>query len=231
MKTALSCLLALLLLLTMLPTAYADDNEMPFDDTNMWAKDSIQWAWENGIVNGVTETKFMPNKAVTHEEFMVMLYRFAGEPKVEFNYEPEAYPWLNENSYFYDACCWALYSNLDRVMGYGDFTLNIPMMRLHTVSYFYDYMRYEYEILRPDYPGINTYYPDLSWLPGISDKFTDMQYFMESPPLKWATYYGIIEGNPSKELKPQENLTRAEVVTMLKRYSENIVIEEHDYGV
>ncbi|MFR8331983.1 MAG: S-layer homology domain-containing protein [Oscillospiraceae bacterium] len=41
---------------------------------------AVTWGYENGIVNGVTETAFYPNSSVTREQmaafFTVMLRRF-----------------------------------------------------------------------------------------------------------------------------------------------------------
>ena len=53
--------------------------EHPFTDVaeNRFYSDAVTWASEYGIVCGVTETKFLPNVAVTREQMAVLLYRYA----------------------------------------------------------------------------------------------------------------------------------------------------------
>ena len=38
---------------------------------------AISWAYENGIVGGVTQTSFAPEEKVTREQLAAILYRFA----------------------------------------------------------------------------------------------------------------------------------------------------------
>ena len=44
-------------------------------------KNAIQWAAENKIVNGYTEEIFAPERAITREELVTILYRMKGEPE------------------------------------------------------------------------------------------------------------------------------------------------------
>ena len=52
---------------------------MPFDDvaSGEWYTEAVRWAAGEGIVNGVSETEFAPNSAVTREQFAAILYRYA----------------------------------------------------------------------------------------------------------------------------------------------------------
>lgn len=52
---------------------------VPFTDvpTSAWYYDAVSWAYNNGIVNGYTDTLFNPNGAVTREQTVTMLYRYA----------------------------------------------------------------------------------------------------------------------------------------------------------
>ena len=40
-------------------------------------KNAVAWASANGIVKGVTETKFDPDKSITREQIAALLYRYA----------------------------------------------------------------------------------------------------------------------------------------------------------
>jgi len=47
------------------------------DLTADWYKNAVQWAVTNGITNGVSDTLFDPNTAVTREQLSTFLYRYA----------------------------------------------------------------------------------------------------------------------------------------------------------
>lgn len=61
------------------------DNEQRFVDVdvNAYYGPSVTWAYENGIVSGVSATKFSPNSAITREQIAVMLYRYLTGLKFE----------------------------------------------------------------------------------------------------------------------------------------------------
>ena len=52
------------------------------DETNWYAR-AVSWAVEQGIVKGMGDGTFAPDRAVTREELAAMLYRKAGEPETE----------------------------------------------------------------------------------------------------------------------------------------------------
>lgn len=57
------------------------DRTMPFTDVgSTWYTDAVAWGYKNGVVNGITETEFRPNQALTRQEMITMLYRYAGKP-------------------------------------------------------------------------------------------------------------------------------------------------------
>ena len=58
------------------PAATADN---PFTDlTQDWYRAAVIWAANNGIVNGIGNGKFAPESALTNEQLMVILHRYAG---------------------------------------------------------------------------------------------------------------------------------------------------------
>ncbi len=54
------------------------DGENEFADVNDgdWYYDAVLWAKENGIVDGITESKFAPNGEVTREQMALIFYRY-----------------------------------------------------------------------------------------------------------------------------------------------------------
>lgn len=58
-----------------------------FTDVNEgdWFSSAVSWAVKKGVMAGVSEESFNPNKYITREEFVTALYRYAGKPKVNGN--------------------------------------------------------------------------------------------------------------------------------------------------
>jgi methionine-rich copper-binding protein CopC len=46
-----------------------------------WYTDGVVWATENGIASGYGNGQFGPNDSITREQFVVMLWKYAGSPK------------------------------------------------------------------------------------------------------------------------------------------------------
>lgn len=55
------------------------DGSTPFTDVRPgdWYYDAVNWAYQNVIVNGVSETRFDPGANVTREQMVTMLYKYA----------------------------------------------------------------------------------------------------------------------------------------------------------
>ena len=103
--------------------------ESSFQDVapGSWYHASVEWALENGITTGVSETEFAPGRNVIREQFVTFLHRYAGEP------EPAALPeqvadWDTVSSYAQKALAWAVETKL--VTGYEDGTLR-PLRELN----------------------------------------------------------------------------------------------------
>ena len=56
------------------------ESELIFTDVpeNAYFTDAVIWAYENGITDGVSLDKFAPDKALSRQEMVTFLYRFAG---------------------------------------------------------------------------------------------------------------------------------------------------------
>ena len=46
-------------------------------DASRYYGDAITWAANSGVVNGMTDTRFAPEAAVTREQMVTILYRYA----------------------------------------------------------------------------------------------------------------------------------------------------------
>lgn len=58
--------------------------DLPFDDVkeDKWYYNAVCWAYKYGIVKGVSEKEFAPNKSITRAEAAQMIYAAQGKPTV-----------------------------------------------------------------------------------------------------------------------------------------------------
>ncbi|MBR6825021.1 MAG: 5'-nucleotidase C-terminal domain-containing protein, partial [Oscillospiraceae bacterium] len=72
-----------------------------------WYANPVAWAQKTGVVNGLTPTTFGPNKNVTREQLVTMIWRYYGEPKGtgDLSTFPDA---DKVSGYARDAFAWAI---------------------------------------------------------------------------------------------------------------------------
>ena len=106
-------------------------NALQFDDVNSddWFYNAVTWVFNNGIMNGISETEFAPEGDVTRAMFVTALWRYAGEPAAEAAafadvaagmWYSEAIAWAAENGIVtgLDLTAFAPYNNLTREQMY-----------------------------------------------------------------------------------------------------------------
>ena len=87
-----------------------EDLENKYTDleTGAYYYDAILWATEQGIVYGNTDGTFRPEEAITREQMVAILYRYAGAEKVEEN-KLEGFQDADKvSSYAVEAMNWAV---------------------------------------------------------------------------------------------------------------------------
>ncbi len=90
----------------------ATTNGNPYTDVSkdQWYYNAVQWAYENKITSGTSETTFEPNSEVTREQFARFMYNYAGNPavsgKLDFVDADQVSDWA------YDAMVWANQNNI-----------------------------------------------------------------------------------------------------------------------
>ena len=106
-KKLISLLLALILFACSAVPAQAADQlaELPFTDVpkDAWYYHAVSVCWSEGILQGVSETKFDPSASVTREMVAMILYRIAGGEPVP--YEP-IFSDVPEGAWYSDAIIW-----------------------------------------------------------------------------------------------------------------------------
>lgn len=99
---------------------YPEESSFADVPVGSWYHAPVEWALENGVTSGFSETEFGPGRNIIREQFVAMLYRYAGSP------EPEVIPvdfsdWERVTEYARPALAWAVEAGI--VSGYDDGTV------------------------------------------------------------------------------------------------------------
>jgi len=172
--------------------------ELPFTDAkNHWAVSYIQWAYENEIFKGISETVFAPDQPLERAMLACVLYRIAGEPAIEGK---SPFTDVPENRYYTDAVIWAERQGIISGIGDGRFAPHEYATREQIVSMLYRYEQ-QSKIVRGT---------------GDLTKFSDESRISSwaREPMSWAVGEEILHGDAGR-LRPGDNATRAETAVML----------------
>ncbi len=91
-----------------------------------WYGAPVIWAAENGIVNGISETEFAPNNAITREQIAAIMYRYAGSKNLDTKLEGNGVTAFDDaatvSTWAKDAMSWAVNAKL--INGKTETTVN-----------------------------------------------------------------------------------------------------------
>ena len=108
MKKILAIVLTAVTLLTFIPTTVSADTVRFTDIDGHWAKSSIEWAADQGLVGGIGNDLFAPNATVTRATMATVLWRFEGKPDVN-----GTTPFTDlTQDWYQDAVTWAYHAGI-----------------------------------------------------------------------------------------------------------------------
>jgi hypothetical protein len=88
------------------------------DMTEHWAAEYVKELYETGIVNGTTATSYSPEAGMKRCDFVLMLYRAAGEPEIT---GAGMFTDVPEDAYYAKAVAWAEANGIAKGVGTGAF--------------------------------------------------------------------------------------------------------------
>ena len=167
----------------------------------------MQYAHENNLFEGISDTEFGPNNPMTRAMLVTVLYRAEGEPSLED--EILGYPFadVDAESWYGDAVYWARLHGI--VNGYSD-----------------EEFAPDQEISREQIAAIMERYADFKGI--ATDEEGDLTQFADASRIsdwakgnvQWAVGAGLISGRDDGTVDPLGNATRAEVAAILHRFME-----------
>ena len=181
------------------------DNAKVFVDihpVNHWAEDAVDFASARGITGGTSDTTFSPNAPCTRAQIVTFLWRAAGCP------EPESLSSLSDvpaDAYYAKAVAWALENGITTGTSDGTtFSPNAPCPRAQAMTFIY---RSE----QAQGGGMQG-----AWM--FQNPFSDVDlenYYGEA--VMWAVANGVTGGTTATTFSPNNDCTRAQIVTFLFR--------------
>ena len=190
------------------PTAtWAPTSENSYTDVSEkeWYFDAVQYASQNGLMNGVGNGKFDPEGSMTRAMLVTVLWRYEGEPAEGEN----TFTDVPNGTWYTDAVAWAAEKGIVGGVGNGNFDPNGSITREQMATILFRYAQNK---------GIET--SKRGELSGFADSGNVSSWAKDA--VQWTVAEGIINGSDGK-LLPQGNATRAQVSAILMRFLENIV--------
>lgn len=175
----------------------------PFTDViGHWAELDLEWAYTNKLFGGVSADKFAPDTQMDRGMLVTVLYRYAGEPTVTGDTK---FTDLEDGAYYKDAVLWAEQNGIvDGVSA--------------------DKFAPESQVTREQFAAILSRYADKNDITGTVGEISGFADASKVSPwavdaVKWSIGSKIINGKGNNEIMPQGNATRAEIATMMQRFS------------
>lgn len=172
------------------PESAPEKNAFTDVPANAYFAQPVQWAVDNKITSGTSDTAFSPNQTCTQAQILTFLWRATGSPKPQGTVEMEGF---TGSEYYYQAAMWAA----ERNMVGGGFAPNAPCTRAMAVTFMWNYA---------GYPS------------AAASSFTDVSANADyANAVAWAVEKGVTSGTTATTFSPEQTCTRGQIVTFLYR--------------
>ena len=168
-----------------------------------WYANAVNYVTLTGLMNG-TGDGFSPNLAINRGMMVTVLYRMAGSPEVTAE---NPFTDVPADTWYTDAVIWASENDITAGTSETTFSPTNSLTREQLATFFYRFADFE----NPDPIEITG---DLT---GFTDADQVASYATDA--MKWAIGEGLISGTTETTLSPKATATRAQVATILMRYT------------
>lgn len=196
---------------------FLDNTQSHFTDvlTNNWQFTHAKYAVDHNLMAGVGtdaygRVTFLPDKAISREEFVQVLYNAEGKPTVSSTKE---FPDVYYNGWYKSAVLWAYENNIASGLGDGNFGIGRNITRQDLALMLYKYASLKGYSLNAT-TGTILQYGDGSMVSDYAKTAMD-----------WAVTNGILSGKGTAgqplhtfRLDPAGTATRAECAAMLRNF-------------
>ena len=179
---------------------FMDDNTMFNFFTDVHAEDyyydAVLWAAQEGVTGGTSDTLFAPNAGCTRAQAVTFLWRAAGSP------EPKtlsSFADVPADAYYAKAVAWAVENGVAKGVSETAFAPDASCTRAQIVTFLWRAQQ--------------------SPASGGENPFTDVPaaaYYYNA--VLWAVENDVAKGVSETAFAPNDNCTRAQIVTLIYRY-------------
>ena len=178
---------------------FMDDNTMLNFFTDVHAEDyyydAVLWAAQEGVTGGTSDTLFAPNAGCTRAQAVTFLWRAAGSP------EPKtlsSFADVPADAYYAKAVAWAVENGVAKGVSETAFAPDTSCTRAHIVTFLWRAQQ--------------------SPASGGENPFADVPaaaYYYNA--VLWAVENDVAKGVSETAFAPNDNCTRAQIVTLIYR--------------
>ena len=179
---------------------FMDDNTMLNFFTDVRAEDyyydAVLWAAQEGVTGGTSDTLFAPNAGCTRAQAVTFLWRAAGSPEPKSADLP--FTDVPADAYYAKAAAWAVENNVAKGVSETAFAPDTSCTRAQIVTFLWRAQQ--------------------SPASGGENPFTDVPaaaYYYNA--VLWAVENDVAKGVSETAFAPNDNCTRAQIVTMIYR--------------
>lgn len=169
--------------------------------TTKWYHDGVCYVLREGLMNGIGDGKFAPYEQLTRGQLVTILYRLEGTPDVSGLENP--FEDVPTGRYYTDAVIWAANTGIIKGVSETVFAPNDAITREQIATILYRYT------------GAEAVEADA--LKCYSDASSIAAYARDA--MNWAVAKGLIAGTSHTTLAPKDTASRAQIATILMRYS------------
>lgn len=110
--------------------------ELPFEDVpaDAWYRTALEWAYDRGIVIGVSDTAFEPDKPVKRCEIVAMIHRLMASPAAQ---PGPLFVDVQDDAWYYGAVSWAAGEGIAQGVGGHRFEPEGDLLRRDAVCLIY----------------------------------------------------------------------------------------------
>ena len=178
--------------------AAAPTGKNPFIDVpaGSYYEDAVIWAVDKGITAGTSATTFNPNGICTRAQAVTFLWRAAGSPAAKSSAMP--FTDVKAGSYYETAVLWAVENGITKGSSETMFSPDATCTRAQIVTFLWRSQK--------------------SPAAGMANPFADVAadtYYIDA--VLWAVKHNITVGTTFSIFSPDEECTRAQIVTFLYR--------------
>ena len=173
---------------------------------SQWHHEAVDFVVAGGLMNGLSDTRFAPDGNMTRAMLVTVLYRLAGSPA---SGSGTAFTDVVPGSWYEKAVAWASENGIAKGVSDTRFAPNDLVTREQIAAMLYRYTGWKGYALAEG--------KDITV---FADGDQAGSYAVEA--LRWAVAEGLIQGREGNRLAPTATATRAEVATILMRYSRSV---------